>query len=113
MLAVFEYTHHENNNDAIYQKIGHSVGNLLEQFGVVRNYGPHGLQLAYVGAGRIDLFHQEDLDTYNWLSGILIAQEAGADILTITGEPWEYGSNSLMVSAKGVGKQFLQTITTK
>jgi myo-inositol-1(or 4)-monophosphatase len=113
MVAVFEYTHHENNNDGIYQKIGNSVSKLLENFGVVRNYGPHGLQLAYIGAGRIDLFHQEDLDTYNWLAGILIAKEAGAEILTTDGNPWQYGSGSLMVANKGIGKEFLQLITTK
>lgn len=57
MVAVFEYTHHYTKTEGLYQKIGTSVGDLLENFGVVRNYGPHGLQLAYVGAGRIDLFH--------------------------------------------------------
>lgn len=113
MVAVFEYTHHENNDDGIYQKIGDSAGKLLENFGVVRNYGPHGLQLAYVGAGRIDFFHQEDCDTYNWLAGILIAREAGAEILKTDGQPWQYGSSSLMVAIKGVGEKYLQLTTKK
>ncbi len=112
MLAVFEYTHHNNDSGQIYRKIGHSVGDLLSHFGVLRNYGPHGLQLAYVGAGRIDLFHQEDLDTYNWLAGVLIAKEAGAEILTTDGSPWSYGKGSLMVGSPGVGPLFLTAKTT-
>ncbi|MBB6110017.1 myo-inositol-1(or 4)-monophosphatase [Mucilaginibacter lappiensis] len=110
MLAVWEYTHHKKDEYHIYHKMGKSVTNLLEQFLCVRNYGPHALQLAYVGTGRIDLFLQEDLDTTNWLAGLFIAKEAGAEILTTDGKPWQYGSTNLMVAPKGVGQQFLMTI---
>ena len=111
MLAVFEYRHHDSDESEIYQQMGKSVGHLLDHLGIVRNYGPHGLQLAYVGAGRIDLFHQQDLDTYNWLAGILIAKEAGAEILTTDGRPWSWGEKSLMVAPKGVGRLFLEATT--
>lgn len=110
MLAVWEYTHHKKDEYHIYHQMGKSVTHLLEQFLCVRNYGPHALQLAYVGAGRIDLFHQEDLDTTNWLAGLFIAKEAGAEILTTDGKPWKYGADSLMVATKGVGRQLLKAI---
>jgi myo-inositol-1(or 4)-monophosphatase len=109
-LAVFEYGHQDKSTNNLNQKIGTSLTHLLENFGVVRNYGPHGLQLAYVGAGRIDLFHQEDLDTFNWLAGILIAKEAGARILTTDGQPWKWGDESLMVAASNIGETFLKRI---
>lgn len=108
MLAVFEYGHQDKSNNDLNKKIGTTVTNLIQNFGIVRNYGPHGLQLAYVGAGRIDLFVQEDLDTYNWIAGLLIAKEAGAEILTTTGTPWKWGSESLLVAQKSITEKYLQ-----
>ncbi len=108
MVAVFEYGHQDKSNNNLIQKTGATITNLLENFGVVRNYGPHGLQLAYVGAGRIDLFIQEDLDTFNWLAGILIAKEAGAEILTTDGTPWYWGNESLLVAKKEAVQKYLQ-----
>jgi len=82
---------------------------MLDKFGVVRNYGPHALQLAYVAAGRIDLFVQHDLDTHNWLAGILIAQEAGAEILSANGTPWQWGDQSLLAGTSKTISTYLNT----
>jgi myo-inositol-1(or 4)-monophosphatase len=68
--------------------------------------------LAYVGAGRIDLFVQEDLDTYNWIAGLLIAKEAGAAILTAAGKPWEWGSESVLAAPKNIAEKYLQIKST-
>lgn len=112
MLAVFEYGHQDKSDNDLNKKIGTTVTNLIQNFGIVRNYGPHGLQLAYVGAGRIDLFVQEDLDTYNWIAGLLIAKEASAEILTTTGTPWKWGSESLLVAQKSITEKYLQIKST-
>ena len=104
MLAVFEYGHQAPPGPGLNQQHGAAVTALLNEFGVVRNYGPHGLQLAYVGAGRIDSFHQLGLDTFNWLAGILIASEAGAEILNADGGIWKWGDESLVVSSKYINK---------
>lgn len=108
MLAVFDYGHQDKSTNNLNEIIGKSVTDLIENFGIVRNYGPHGLQLAYVAAGRIDLFIQHDLDTYNWIAGILIAKEAGAEILTTDGNPWQWGSESLLVASKATANKFLK-----
>lgn len=107
MLAVFDYGHQEPAIPGFNQKHGAAVTDLLNQFGVVRNYGPHGLQLSYVGAGRIDVFYQLGLDTYNWLAGLLIAKEAGADMLNSNGQLWTWGDESLLVAAPGIAQQFI------
>ena len=110
MLAIFEYGHQQSPISGFNQKHGAAVMDLLNKFGVVRNYGPHGLQLAYIGAGRIDVFHQLGLDTYNWLAGILIAKEAGADILNANAKAWKWGDDSLVVSAPGIAERFMPTL---
>lgn len=113
MLSVFEYGHQDKSTNDLNEKIGMTVTRLLDNFGIVRNYGPHGLQLAYVGAGRIDLFIQEDIDTYNWIAGMLIAKESGAEILNTDGIPWQWGSESLLVARKSIIEKYLQIKSLK
>ena len=113
MLAVFEYGHQDKSANHLNEKIGSTVTKLLDNFGIIRNYGPHGLQLAYVGAGRIDLFVQEDFDTYNWIAGLLIAKEAGAQILTTAGSQWKWGSESLLAAPQNIAEKYLQIKSTK
>jgi myo-inositol-1(or 4)-monophosphatase len=100
MVVVAEYGHQLKQGVDWQGKSAKAYVRLLDRFGIVRNYGPHGLQLAYIGAGRIDLFHQADLDTHNWLAGLLIAKEAGAEILNVGGEPWQWGDDSLLAGSK-------------
>lgn len=108
MLAVVEYGHQDQANPTPYlhEQVGKAVTQLLDHVGIVRNYGPHGLQLASVGAGRIDLFYQPGLDTFNWLAGLLIAQEAGATILTINGQPWQWGIRVYWLSRPALRQSF-------
>lgn len=112
MVAVFDYGHQDEAAFApnLNQQVGTAVTRLLDHVGIVRNYGPHGLQLANVGAGRIDLFYQPGLDTFNWLAGLLIAREAGALVLTTTGQPWQWGDDSLLVAAPSVAKTLLTSL---
>lgn len=108
MVAVFEHTHGLPEAPALLHRVSTGVADLLRAYGVVRNYGPHGLQLAYVGAGRLDVFYQDGPDLENWLPGLLIAQEAGAEVLTTSGQPWHWAADSLLVTAPGLGSKFAQ-----
>jgi len=106
LLVTFDHPPFANKIVGLNTRIGDTVAELIGRFGTVRNYGPHGLQIASVAAGRIDVFCQEGLDTYNWLPGILIAQEAGATVATTQGETWQWGDDSLFVSSPVVAKEF-------
>lgn len=106
MVAVFEHTHGLDEDVALRARVSQGLTTLLGTYGVVRNYGPHGLQLAYIGAGRLDVFLQVGRDLENWLPGLLIAREAGADVLTSTGQPWQWAADSLLVTAPGLGATF-------
>ena len=106
MVAVFEHTHGLDEDVALRQRVSQGLETLLGTYGVVRNYGPHGLQLAYIGAGRLDVFLQVGRDLENWLPGLLIAREAGADMLTAAGQPWQWAADSLLVTAPGLGTTF-------
>ncbi|WP_324677440.1 inositol monophosphatase family protein [Hymenobacter sp. GOD-10R] len=107
MVAVFEHTHGLDQDMMLRQRVSQGLENLLGNYGVVRNYGPHGLQLAYIGAGRLDVFLQVGRDLENWLPGLLIAREAGAEVLTAAGQPWHWAADSLLVTAPGLGSAFV------
>jgi len=51
----------------------------------VRRLGSAALDLAYVGAGRLDGYFEDGLSHYDYASGKLIAQEAGALVTSFTG----------------------------
>jgi myo-inositol-1(or 4)-monophosphatase len=106
IVAVFEHTHGLDEDVALRQRVSQGLTTLLGTYGVVRNYGPHGLQLAYIGAGRLDVFLQVGRDLENWLPGLLIAREAGADVRTAAGKPWHWAADSLLVTAPGLGDTF-------
>jgi myo-inositol-1(or 4)-monophosphatase len=108
IVAVFEHPHGLDQNTTLRQRVLQGLENLLGSYGVVRNCGPHDLQLAYVGAGRLDVFLQMGRDLENWLPGMLIAREAGAELLTAAGQPWPWAVDSLLVTAPGLGSTFLR-----
>jgi myo-inositol-1(or 4)-monophosphatase len=110
LLVAFDHPPFVNKIEGLSGRIGRSVESLLRDFGTVRNYGPHSLQIASVAAGRIDIFSQEGLDTYNWLPGIFIAQEAGAAVATTSGEKWKWGADSLLVASSAVAENVFRSI---
>jgi myo-inositol-1(or 4)-monophosphatase len=105
-LATFNHPPFQNKFEGLNEIIGKSIEKLLTTFGAVRNYGPLGLMLCSIAAGRTDVFFQYGLDTYNWLAGILIAKEAGALILTAQGAEWTWGAESLLVTAQALPPDF-------
>lgn len=107
LLATFDHSSSAEKTNGLTQRVGQSVHQLLQQYAIVRNFGPHGLQLAAIATGRIDIFCEEGLDTYNWLPGILIAQEAGAQISTTDGRDWSWGEDNLFVAAPGIVESFI------
>lgn len=81
---------------------GRSFAAVYPRAMAVRNLGPTALQLAYLAAGRVDGLWQYGADPYNWVGGILIAEQAGAVATECDGAPRTLGSPSLAVAAPGL-----------
>jgi len=64
----------------------------------VRRDGSAALNLAYVAAGRFDLFWEFDLHPWDTAAGSLIVREAGGRISTIESEDWALESESVLAS---------------
>jgi myo-inositol-1(or 4)-monophosphatase len=54
----------------------------------VRRAGSAALDLAYVAAGRLDGFWEENLKPWDTAAGVLLVTEAGGEVSTFTGEPY-------------------------
>ena len=64
-----------------------SFGRLAEAAAVLRMGGAGSLELAWVAAGHIDAWAQPNVDSWDWLPGRLLVEEAGGRTAVIDGDP--------------------------
>lgn len=75
----------------------------------VRRPGAASLDLAYVAAGRMDAFWEFGLSPWDTAAGVLLIQEAGGRVATLSGGDYTLGPNILAGSPK-VFAQLLDTL---
>ena len=64
----------------------------------IRILGAAALDLAYVAAGRTDGFWQQGLSPWDLAAGILLVQEAGGKVTSLTGERFQIAAGDLIAS---------------
>ena len=74
----------------------------------IRIMGSAALALAYVAAGRIDLYFHHHLAPWDVVSGILLVEEAGGMITRGDGSDISYLSTSVVASNEAVHSDFLR-----
>ncbi len=79
-----------------------SLERVLPQAGVVRNFGPTSLQIAWVACGRLDAFWEHGEDTFNCLGAALMVREAGGVVTDLDGVDWRLRSASIVAGPAGV-----------
>ena len=94
-------------NDAEHNNLGYFVRILPEITGV-RRFGSAAVDLCYVACGRVDGFWELNLNAYDVAAGMLTAEEAGAKIMDLSGEP--VSDYKEIVCTNGlIHEEFLQT----
>jgi myo-inositol-1(or 4)-monophosphatase len=73
---------------------------VMEQTAGVRRPGSAALDLAYVAAGRTDAFFEIGLAPWDTAAGMLLIQEAGGRVGTLTGGDYKDGGNIVAGSPK-------------
>jgi myo-inositol-1(or 4)-monophosphatase len=63
------------------------VARLLPRARDIRRAGAAALDLAWLAAGRVDAFYEHGLNPWDWAAGRLIAEEAGATVRDVDGDP--------------------------
>ncbi len=74
------------------------MGRLLGVSQGVRRAGSAALDLAYVAAGRLDGFWEENLKPWDTAAGVLLVTEAGGAVSTFTGVPYTLSSDNIAAS---------------
>jgi myo-inositol-1(or 4)-monophosphatase len=64
----------------------------------LRRAGSAALDLAYVAAGRLDGFWEENLKPWDTAAGVLLVAEAGGAVTTFTGGPYSLSSDNILAS---------------
>ena len=74
------------------------IGGVLGISQGLRRGGSAALDLAYVAAGRLDGFWEENLKPWDTAAGVLLVTEAGGAISTFTGSPYDLTSPNILAS---------------
>lgn len=64
------------------------LGLVMNQLAGVRRAGSMALELAYLAAGRIDVFWECGMGVWDAAAGVLLIREAGGEVFTLDGLPW-------------------------
>jgi myo-inositol-1(or 4)-monophosphatase len=65
----------------------------------VRNMGALALEIAYVGAGRLDVVAQRGSHPWDYAAAVVIAQAAGATVTELNGDPFDLRTDTTLVAA--------------
>lgn len=77
----------------------------------IRRCGSACLDLAYVAAGRMDIYFERNLKPWDMAAGILLVREAGGTVTDYAGKPPKVTSNAHIVAGNGrVNKEILEKI---
>jgi len=95
MVATgFSYNRGEKNG---YNNISNFKKLALKARGI-RRLGSAALDLAYVGAGRYDVYWEEGLKIWDMAAGKLFVEEAGGTITDLNGKKWLFNTNNIIAS---------------
>lgn len=67
----------------------------------VRRAGSMALELAYLAAGRIDVFWERGMGAWDAAAGLLLIEEAGGQLWALDDQPW-YAAQALAASTPGL-----------
>lgn len=75
-----------------------------------RRYGAASLDLAYVAAGRFDLYWEDGLSPWDLAAGVLLVREAGGHVCDLNGDPFDLDRGEVLAGNRMVVRLATQTI---
>lgn len=96
-------THPENNFDSFirFQKAARGI----------RRAGAAALDLAYLAAGRLDGFWEVKLKPWDVAAGTLLIQEAGGNVSSFDGSPYEVRNHRILASNGLIHQEMIEMLT--
>jgi myo-inositol-1(or 4)-monophosphatase len=76
-------------------------GRVVSTVAGVRRSGSMALEMAYLAAGRVDVFWSHDMGSWDAAAGVLLIREAGGEVLTLDGLVW-HASRRIAAATPGL-----------
>lgn len=89
----------------VHENPGNCIDNfihILKLGSTIRNLGTSVINLAYVAAGRFDVYWTPHLHPWDIAAGMLLIQEAGGKVTSYSGSPYDPLSSSPVVATNGL-----------
>ena len=86
------------NQGSEYRWVIDRLASVLPHIRDIRRLGAAAIDLCYLAQGRIDAFYEIDLQPWDVAAGILIVQEAGGRVSTLSGELYAFGDKGIVAS---------------
>lgn len=83
------------------------IGRLCRKAREVRILGAAALHLAYVAAGRLEAFWEQNLNPWDIAAGALLVQEAGGQISRLDGQPFAVDCRHVLATNAGIHGEML------
>ncbi|KEQ27428.1 inositol monophosphatase family protein [Paenibacillus tyrfis] len=77
---------------------------------ITRMLGSVSLQLAYVASGRLDAYWEHGNDTFDWLPGALLVQEAGGKVTDTEGRLFGQGPGGIAAASRTLHPQLVAAL---
>ena len=84
---------------------GRVLAGVLPRVANVRRLGSAALDLCFVAAGRLDAYYEQGLSPWDMAAGALIAEEAGALVTGLRGQP--AGARLTVAASRAVAEEFV------
>ncbi len=78
----------------------------------VRRSGSMALELAYLAAGRVDVFWSHDMGSWDAAAGVLLIREAGGQVFTLDGLVW-HESRRIAAATPPLASMWLQLLRSE
>ncbi|MGL5114540.1 MAG: inositol monophosphatase family protein, partial [Beijerinckiaceae bacterium] len=78
---------------------------VMAQVAGVRRYGAAALDLAYVAAGRFDIYWERGLKSWDMAAGAVLVREAGGYITDVTGHTGFMGTGDVLAGNEQMHKE--------
>lgn len=76
---------------------GNTMSHLSPLTRTIRLYGATGIDICYVASGKLDLHINHGSHNYDYAPGSLIAEEAGATVVNLKGNPWTLKDRNIII----------------
>ena len=97
--------------ERIYENYLLEIDEISKSTAGIRRLGSAALDLAYVAAGRLDGFWENDLNLWDISSGVLMVEEAGGKLSTIEGEKWTVNCRDIVASNRIIHDELQKKLT--